>query len=141
MNVQLTRHQRRAMKRHAKAADKAIEGDRRFFKHFPNRSYRVRLLSVAERTQIEALQGGAPGLQSEHFAAFVVLKQLAPGVRLRGVVFGPAAAIGEELTEEEARSVWEGYAAHHPEVSKREADMLAITHRPGGPLHNGGPTA
>lgn len=137
MNAQITRQQRRAMMRHAKAADKAIEGDRRFFCRFPDRSYRVRLLSIAERAQTEALQGGALNLQPEGLVAYAVLKQLASGVRLKAVVFGPAAAVGEQLTEEEARSVWDRYAAHHPEVRRREADLCAAVRHAGSARHSG----
>lgn len=135
MTGQITRQQRRAMERQATEADQAIEGDRRFFVRHPLRNYRVRLLSQAERAQMEAFQGGTFNLTPEAPIAFLALKQLAPGTRLKVVVFGPAFAIGEELTEAEARSVYEGYADLHPHVREREAMMLAAMRRPGGPLH------
>lgn len=135
MSITLSRQQRRAMQRYATEADQAVEGDRRFFARHPSRTYRVRVLSRAERAQMEAFQGGTFNLNPEAPIAFVALKQLAPGTRMKAVVFGPAFAIGEDLTEAEARSVYEGYADLHPHVREREAMMLAAMRRPGGPLH------
>lgn len=129
MNQQVSRQVQRRMQRNAEAVDQAVEGDRRFFRRFPYRRHRVRPMSSAERAQIEAISGGTLNLQAEYPVAFVAMKQIAQGTRLRITVFGPEAGIGEELTEDEARAVWEGYAARHPEVRRREADMLALMER------------
>lgn len=137
MTLTLSRQQRRAMQRHAEDADRAVEGDRRFFARWPARTYRIRLLSQAERRQVEIFRG-KPIQPLPDQAVFTVIKQLAPGVRMRATVIGPQDSIGEELTDAEAGSIYEGYADHHPEVRQREAALLAAVRLPGGPLHEGG---
>ena len=122
--MSLSRRQRRQMKRLGEEADRAVEGDRRFFDRWPNRTYRIRLASHAERQQIEIVQGGRIRAADDQ-AVFVVMKQLAPGVRMKATVIGPRESIGEELTEAEAGSIYESYADIHPEVRRREAMMRA----------------
>lgn len=131
MTLQLNRQQRRKMKRLAEEADIAVEGDRRFFDRHVGRAYRLRLASWAERQQIELVQGGRLDPTPDQ-AVFVVMKQLAPGVRLKATVFGPRESIGEDLTDAEAGSVFEGYADIHPEMRQREAMMRAAYVRLGG---------
>ncbi|KQS85266.1 hypothetical protein ASG32_18615 [Methylobacterium sp. Leaf361] len=131
MTLQLNRWQRRKMKRLTEEADSAVEGDRRFFDRHHARTYRLRLASQAERQQIELIQGGSLNLTPDQ-AAFVVMKQLAPGVRLKATVIGPRESIGEDFTDAEAGSVFEGYADIHPEMRQREAMMRAVYVRLGG---------
>lgn len=133
MSITLSRQQRRANE-----ADQAVEGDRRFFARHPSRTYRVRLLSRAEQAQLETLHGGEFSFTPEAPVAFAVLKQLAPGTRVKAVVFGPREAIGEELTEAEARSVFESCADRHPQVRQHERMMVDAMRQPGGPLHQRG---
>lgn len=120
----LTRQQRRQMKRLGEEADRAVEGDRRYFDRWPGRTYRIRLASPAERKQVELFQGRAIRPEADQ-AVFVVMKQLAPGVRMKATVIGPRESIGEELTDAEAGSIYEGYADHHPAIRQREAIMRA----------------
>ncbi|MEE7450007.1 hypothetical protein MRF4_20570 [Methylobacterium radiotolerans] len=131
MTLQLNRQQRREMKRLTEEADSAVEGDRRFFDRHRGRTYRLRLASQAERQQVELIQGGSLNLTPDQ-AAFVVMKQLAPGVRLKATSIGPRESIGEDLTDAEAGSVFEGYADIHPEMRQREAMMRAAYVRLGG---------
>lgn len=133
MTIALTRQQRRQMQRLAGAADRAIEGDRRFFLRHPTRAYRVRLISQAERQQAEIIQGGAI-VPAPDQAVFVAIKQLAKGVRLKVSVVGSRAYIGDELTDDEARNVFESFADLFPAIRDREAAMLsAYQSRPDGP--------
>ena len=122
--MQLSRQQRRQMKRLGEEADRAVEGDRRYFDRWPHRTYRVRLVSTAERKQLELFQG-RPIKPGPDQAVFVVMKQLAPGVRMKATIVGPSESIGEELTDAEAGSIYEGYADIHPEVRRREEMMRA----------------
>ncbi|TXN73423.1 hypothetical protein [Methylobacterium sp. WL6] len=138
MTIQLSRQQRRTMQRLANEADKAIEGDRRFFVRHPSREYRVRLISKAEQRQTELIEGGTFNLTAATPAAFIALKQVAPGVRLKVVVFGPAEAIGEELCEADARDVFEGYADKHPQIRKQERMMRLAMAQLGSPYSGGG---
>lgn len=140
MTIALTRQQRRQMKRLAEEADRAVESDRRFFDRRPDRTYRLRLLSGAERQQIEIVQG-KPIRPPPDQAVFVVMKQLAPGVRMKATVIGPRESIGEELSDAEAGSVFEGYADFHPEMREREAMMRAAYVRLSGEAQSKGPDA
>ena len=139
--VNLSRQQRRQMKRLGEEADRAVEGDRRYFDRWPGRTYRIRLASSAERKQVELFQG-RPIRPDADQAVFVVMKQLGRGVRMKATVIGPHESIGEELTDAEAGRIYEGYADHHPEIRQREAMMRAAYVRAGGtPLNQqeGGP--
>lgn len=138
MSTSISRQKRRIMARYAEAADHAVEADRRFFQRHPERNYLIRVLSRAERAQIEALKGSTLNLTSDAPVAFSAIKQLAPGVRLRFVAFGPVEAVGENLSEVEARAVWEGLADVHPTVREREVMLKQAMCQPGGPLHQGG---
>jgi hypothetical protein len=129
--LNLSRQQRRQMKRLGEEADRAVEGDRRYFDRWPHRTYRIRLISSAERKQLEIFQGH-PIKPSPDQAVFTVMKQLAPGVRMRATVIGPQESIGEELSDAEAGRIYEGYADHHPEMRRREAMMRDAYVRLGG---------
>ncbi|MCJ2116558.1 hypothetical protein MKK65_08185, partial [Methylobacterium sp. J-001] len=107
--MSLSRRQRRQMKRLGEEADRAVEGDRRYFDRWPHRTYRIRLISSAERKQLEIFQGH-PIRPTPDQAVFTVMKQLAPGVRMRATVIGPHESIGEELTDAEVCRIYEGYA-------------------------------
>lgn len=124
MTITLTRQQRRLMQRLGEEADRAVEGDRRFFDRHPARTYRVRLMSGAERQQVEIVQG-AEITPAPDQAIFVVMKQLAPGVRMKATVVGPRASIGEELTEAAAACIYERYADIYPAIRDRENAMRA----------------
>jgi hypothetical protein len=139
--MSLSRRHRRQMKRLGEEAARAVEGDRRYFDRWPHRTYRVRLVSAAERKQVELFQG-RPIRPDPDQAVFVVMKQLAPGVRMKATIIGPCESIGEELTDAEAGSVYESYADLHPQVREREAMMRAAYVRAGGTPPNqqeGGP--
>lgn len=128
MTINLTRQQRRQMQRLAEDADRAVEGDRRFFDRHPARTYRVRLMSGAERQQVEIIQG-ATITPAPDQAVFVAMKKLADGVRMKATVIGPRVSIGDELTDEEAGAVYEGFADRHSWVRDREAAMRAAVER------------
>jgi hypothetical protein len=89
----LSRQQRRRIKRLADQVDKVLETDRRFFERRPDRSYRVRRAFSAE-VEVEALVNGlaSPPPLPGGFARFVAVGQFAPGVRERLFLTAPAGA-------------------------------------------------
>lgn len=141
MTMSLVREHRRVMHHHANEADRAVEGDRLFLTRRMSRTYRVRLLSWSKKAQMGSLQSGTVNLNPEAPVALVALKQLAPGTRIKAVVFGHRKVIGEELTEVRAQSVLDRYANKHPHVRAREAMLGPPMRRVSGLLHNGWPSA
>lgn len=137
MTMQLSRQQRRAMQRHATEAEQATVADRKFFERFPHRQYRMRRMGRAEIGQLETVCGGTvftdPG-----DAPFVMVKNIAPGVRLRAFVPGPANEDGSDAPEGGIAILWAQYAARHPHFAEKETMLRRAAALPGGPLHDGG---
>ncbi|WP_132254379.1 hypothetical protein [Methylobacterium segetis] len=138
MNLALSRPAQRRLKRLTDANETVIEADRRFFERFPHRTYRVRRMARTEIAQLETIRGAPMLPLAPTDAAFTVVKQLAPGVRLRIQVPGPSDEDGSDLPDEVGAWLWDRYANRHPWVRQREAMMLAAMRLPGGPLHEGG---
>lgn len=80
--IHLTPAQHRQMQKLAKSINCAIQADGQFFKRFPQRYHRVRLASQAEISQQELL-AGRPISSPKNSRAFVAVRCIAPGVRLR----------------------------------------------------------
>ncbi len=81
----LTRAERRRIKTLAPALGRVTDGDARFFERFPERQHRVRLASTAE-VETDAILKGEPDISTASGSRWVTMvKQLAPGVRLRVV--------------------------------------------------------
>jgi hypothetical protein len=57
--IQLSRAQRREMRKLAERVDRVAQADARFFERFPNRKHRVRLASQAELSQYKIIDWGA----------------------------------------------------------------------------------
>jgi hypothetical protein len=55
--IQLSRAQRREMKKLAERVDRVAQADARFFERFPHRRHRVRLASEAETGQYKIIDG------------------------------------------------------------------------------------
>jgi hypothetical protein len=134
MTMQLSRQQRRAMKRHATEAEQATEADRKFFERFPHRQYRMRRMGRAEVGQLEALHGGSI-VNEPGDAPFVLVKNIAPGVRLRVFVPGPADEDGSDAPEQGIAILWARHAARNPSVAHKEEMLRRAATPPGGPLY------
>ena len=106
--IQLTRTQRRQMQKLADRVDRVTQADRLFFERFPHRMHRVRLASQAEIEQREILESAVlwnpPGCR-----IFAVVRNIAPGVRLRLMVRGLEGA-ETDLSEQMATAIFEGSA-------------------------------
>ena len=133
----LPRHRRRAMKRVAADAERITDADRKFFERFPHRSYRYRRAGHPEMAQLEAVYG-APIFTEAGFVPFILIKNLAPGVRMRAFLPGPADEDGSEATEGELAALWHEHCRRCPGVAEREAQLQVAVRLPGGPLHDGG---
>jgi hypothetical protein len=126
--VQLTRAQRRQMQKLADRVDRMSQADRRFFERFPHRQHRMRIAGAAE-IEHEAILNGAlyapPGS-----CIYVVVKNVAPGMRLRLLFRDPDGA-DTDIDEAAARAIFdERSAARHLEVEaemRRLAEVLGMT--------------
>ena len=82
MSIELTRGQRRRMKKLAKFADRATEADRLYFEHFQRRQHRI---GLSHRTEIEqaGIIDGKPMTTLPGWRWFTVVRNVIPGVHLR----------------------------------------------------------
>ncbi|MGU3388514.1 hypothetical protein ACLBYG_28725 [Methylobacterium sp. D53M] len=137
MTKPITRQQRRAMARHIADNETTVEADRRFFERRPDRTYRVRRMSRAELGQWETACDDRLEITGE-FSVFTVVKNYAPGVRMRIFVPGPPDEDGNEASDELGRFLWARYSDARPWFAEREARFEAALRMPGGPLAGDG---
>ena len=103
--IQLTRAERREMKRLGKLVDRATESDRRFFERFPHRQHRVRHSHRGEIGQNEIVEG-KPLTPPAGFRWFTAVRNVYSGARLR--IFTLNAEAAEiDLDEATARRIFE----------------------------------
>lgn len=133
----LPRQRRRIMQRVAADAERITDADRRFFERFPHRSYRYRRAGRSEMVQLEAVYGATIFIELGK-VPFVLIKSIAPGVRMRAFLPGPADEDGSSATEKELAHLWHDHCQRCPGVAEREAQLQVAVRLPGGPLHNGG---
>jgi hypothetical protein len=107
--IQLTRAQRRAMKKFADRVDRITQADRLFFERFPHRQHRVRPSSQTEVGQNEIIDGKRVDLPPG-WRWFTAVRNVAPGYRMCLLVPNLEGA-ETDLTEAVAREVFEGAAA------------------------------
>lgn len=105
----------------ADRVDRITQGDRRFFERFPDRRHRVRLASAAELQQYELLEG-APLAIPPGFKAFVVIRNVFPGARMRLFMVAPEGR-ETDVCEATAQSIFE--AAATPYAREIEAQLRA----------------
>jgi hypothetical protein len=117
--IQLNRTQRRQLQKLADRVDRVTQADRLFFERFPYRIHRVRLASPAEIEQQELLEGAALWAPPP-CRIFAVVRNIAPGVRLRLMVRGVEGA-ETDLTEEMASAIFRDSAT--PQTWAVEAQM------------------
>lgn len=126
------------LKRMSAEADQMLESDRLFFERFPWRQHRLRKLARAEIAQLEDALDGEVVIGDPTAALFVLIKNLAPGVRLRAHIPGPANQTGDDATEEMVAALWKARAARNPFLIRQEIALQKAMRLPGGPLHQGG---
>lgn len=130
----LTRTDRRHIKTLSAAVGRVTDGDARFFERFPERRHRVRLASTAE-VETDAIVKGEPDISTVPGSRWVtIVKQLAPGVRLRVV----ERSIGRDgndfdLSEEMARWAYDQMVVPGSYMWERERQMVAALARMGAP--------
>jgi hypothetical protein len=84
----LTPEQQRQMEALGAKNDRVTQADAKFFERFPNRKHRVRLTAQAEIRQREIVEGEAFS-PPPFWCAYTVVRNIAPGVRLRLFTYGP----------------------------------------------------
>src|SRR5262249_40869676 len=117
--VNFTPEQQHKMQKLADPVDGVTQADQRVFGPRPERQHRVRLASQAEIAQDELLEGRPveilPGCR-----IFTIVRNIAPGVRLRLFTYGLEGA-DTDLTEAMARAIYEACAT--PYTRQIEAQM------------------
>ena len=99
-SIQLTRAERREMKRLGKLVDRATEADRLFFVRFPHRQHRARLTSQVEIDQHELIDDNPPAVRPG-CRWFTAVHNIDPDFRL--CLFVPNLESAETAT---AREEW-----------------------------------
>ncbi len=118
--IKLNTQQRRQMRIAAERVDRVTQADRRFFERFPDRQHRVRLTSAAELEQQTILDGKPPFIP-DGCRCFTLIRNIAPGARMR--LFWTAPADAEtDLSEEIARAIYERAAT--PQARRIAAQIL-----------------
>jgi hypothetical protein len=112
---------REKMQKVADRVDRVTQADRLFFERFPHRQHRVRLASQAEIAQYELLEG-QPAMPPPGCRVFTVVRNIAPGARLRLYTYGLEGA-ETDLSEPTARAIFE--AAATPRIWEIEAQIRA----------------
>jgi hypothetical protein len=119
----MSRAQRRQMKKLAAHVDMITDADGKFFDRFPHRRDRVRIAGRAEIEQKALLTGeGTPRLPPDK-SYYAIIKNLAPGSRLRMIVVGNE-GWDTEVSEQEARERFE--AERTSQVSQIEQEMAEL---------------
>ncbi|MFC6743616.1 hypothetical protein [Methylobacterium tardum] len=118
-------------------AERITDADRKFFERFPHRTYRYRRAGHPEMVQLEAVYG-ASIFTEVGTVPFILIKNLAPGVRMRAFLPGPADEDGSTATETELAALWHDHCRRCPSVAEREAQLQVAIRLPGGPLFEGG---
>lgn len=120
-----SRTQRREMKRLATLVEKATNADRLYFERFPDREHRIRYAYTAEIQQEQIIHGekiiAEPG-----YRIFTIVKNLCRGSRLRILRQGPEHA-DVDVSEAEARDIYEAIASTTLQVRMVEAEMRALS--------------
>lgn len=120
--IVFTRAEERRMRKLADRTKPARESDRRFFERFSHRKFRVRLMHQAEIEQNAILLGeGSMKLPPTH-ALYMVVKNVAPGARMRLTIVGPRGA-DTDLSEDDARRLYE--IVDNEAARELEAALLA----------------
>ena len=117
MSNQITQAQRRQIQKLAERIDRVTDADLKYFERFPHRQHRIRIASQVEIAQLEIIEG-KPVLLPDGCRVFTVVRNVAPGIRLRVFVLGIE---GSDLDEASARAIFE--MAAPPQFWEIEAEM------------------
>ena len=132
--ITLSRDQRRKLQRLSERIDrKILSADRAFFERFPNRSHRVRLASQLELQANKLLNPTSPE-PPDGYAAYVAVRQLRPGIRMRGFFIDPSGG-DTDLSEDEAHALYERVSASYPQARTIEQQLRT---KPATPSDEGG---
>src|SRR4051794_33085449 len=116
MKINLEPTQRRKLQRLTDRIDgKILASDRHFFERFPHRSHRMRIASKLELAALRVVDPTGSGASAGQ-RAYVLVKQIAPGLRTR-VFFVARANEDSDLSEEAARAVYESLTEHNPQFA------------------------
>ena len=131
-SIQLTRAERREMKRLGKLVDRATEADRLFFECRLDQQHRPRLASQAEINQHELIDGKPPAVPPG-FQLFVAVRNVARGARMRLSLPAPEGS-ETDVCEATARAILEAPAtAYTWEIEaamRRGRDVFPLRHWP-----------
>jgi hypothetical protein len=106
--IRLTREQHRKMEALGVKTDRITQADAKFFQRFLDRKHRVRLTSRAEIEQREIVEGKS--FSPPPFCrAYIAVKQIVQGIRLRLFVYGLENA-DTDMDEATARAIYESAA-------------------------------
>jgi hypothetical protein len=120
----LSRAQRRERKKLAARVEKITNADRNFFERFPQRQHRVRLAGRAEVEQDALLAGESPRRVPPDLSHYAIVKNVAPGLRLRLILIGDE-GLDIDVSEQEARERFE--AARTSQVSEAEQALIELS--------------
>lgn len=123
-NGNLSRAQRRQMKKLSIGVDKITDADRKFFDRFPHRQHRLRLAGRAEIEHNALLASEGIPRRSPNRNYYAMIKSLAPGWRLRMIVVGNE-CWDTDVSEQEARACFE--AARIAQVSQIEQELIELS--------------
>ncbi len=112
---QFSAAQERKLQRLWPDLDRALESDRQFFARHANRSYRLRRMSRPEIETIEICNGAGSVKAPDGFTLFVAVRQIAPGLRIRGfgaIIVGPF----DDFPEVICRACYEAWGGMSPKL-------------------------
>ncbi len=121
--MNLPRPLRRRLQRLTNEIDKLIDTDRNFFLRRPDRSYRIRR-AFRQEIEANALVGEIPTQPGAGLAYFVLVRQIAPGNRLRCFIQGPADA-DTDIPEAAVRELYEAKVRTLPNARRVEQALEA----------------
>jgi hypothetical protein len=103
----LTPGQRRQLQKIVHRVEQMTQADRLFFERFPARQHRVRLASQAEIEERQILEN-LP-LIPDGLRFFIVVRQIAPCIRMRALVLAPRDA-ETDMPESQCRAIFQRVA-------------------------------
>jgi hypothetical protein len=99
--------QRRQLKKIADRVEQITQADRLFFERFPTRQHRVRLASQAEIEERQVFENLPLIPDGSRF--FIVVRQVAPCIRMRALVVAPGDA-ETDMPESRCRAIFQQVA-------------------------------
>jgi hypothetical protein len=115
----LSRPQKRKLKRLTDKLDSLLDADRRFFERRPDRSYRVRRAFKPENEIVDLLAEDGDPIPEGMVRLFIV-RQIRPGLRMRVYAKGSDWLEPDLWSDEQCRAVYEAVATSpkHREIER-----------------------